>query len=265
MSSAMRFDGFGGPRPARTGPAGARREARRQVVYELVSGLSGLALAVFMWGHMLLVGSIWLGATGFDALAKGLEDYLVAQPTVLAISALFVVHAAMASRKIPGQLRDRRRLRRIARDLRARGVPAPRRDPRSHPHTESMLWIWQVRTGMVVLVLGSFHLVLTALDVFTPLFGERVGIEAASSVARVSGGLWMLYAVLLLCTEFHAGAGLYRLAVKWGAGARLSRRALRASERVVFWVFLGIGSVTLAVLAGWVDPPLAFLLEPDPG
>ncbi len=240
---------------------GAKADARRQLVYELVSGASGLALALFMWGHMVLVGSILTGARGFDFLAKGLEDVYVAQPTVVAISALFLLHAAMASRKIPAQLRERKRMRRLAGGLKAgAGSPSPAA-LRFQPHLESMLWIWQVRTGMVVLVLGSFHLVLVALDVLSPLFGERVGIEAATTLARVGGGLWLLYGVLLVAVEFHASVGLYRLAVKWGVGARLSRKTLWRLERVVFFVFLGLGSLTLAVLAGWLAPPLAFLVE----
>ena len=254
----------------RTPPSGNAREraarplrvdARRQVVYELISGVSGLILALFMWGHMLLVGSILAGNRGFDWLAGGLEEIYVAQPTVLAISLLFLVHAVMASRKIPAQLRERRRMKELAVGLKTPGANASALVSRFKPHLESMLWIWQVRTGMVVLVLGSFHLVLVALDVFTPLFGERVGIEAASTVARVGGGLWLLYGVLLVCVEFHASVGLYRLAVKWGAGSRLSRQTLWRLERVIFFVFLGLGLLTLAVLAGWLAPPLEFLLE----
>ena len=80
-------------------------------------------------------------------------------------------------------------------------------------------------------------------------------------MARVRGGLWPVYAVLLLAVEFHASVGLYRLFVKWGAGARLSRSTLHRIEQLVFWVVLGLGTVTLLVLAGVLEPPLAFLLE----
>ena len=51
--------------------------ARRQLVYELISGASGLALALFMWGHMILVGSILTGSRGFDWMATMLEDYYI--------------------------------------------------------------------------------------------------------------------------------------------------------------------------------------------
>jgi len=242
-------------------------DARRQLWLELASGGCGAALALFMWGHMLLVGSILTGARGFDWVAGTLEDYFIAQPTVAAVLALFVVHALLAARKLPTRLAERRRMLALARGLRppplhgAGGEPG---DPRLTPHLDSLLWIWQVRTGLVVLVLGSFHVLLLALDVLTPMFGARTGIEAATSMARVAGGLWPLYAVLLLCVEFHAGVGLFRLALKWGAGARIGRRLLHRLELAVLVVFLGVGVLALAVLAGWLAPPFGFLLGLGP-
>lgn len=238
-------------------------EARRQLRYELLSGLTGVALALFMWGHMMLVGSILTGARGFNWIAKSLEDWHIAQPTWFAIFAIFLVHAAMASRKIPGQLRERRRMAALAKGLRPASLvalPAAGHDPRLEPHLESLLWLWQVRTGMLIIVLGSFHVVLMGLDIMTPLFGTRTGIEAVSTFARVQGGLWPLYAVLLLCVEFHASVGLYRFTVKWGVGRYLSRQMLKRAELVLLVFFLGVGVVALFVLAGWLAPPLAFLL-----
>ena len=87
-----------------------------------------------------------------------------------------------------------------------------------------------------------------------------MGIESGTSVARVQAGLWLPYAILLICVEFHAGVGLYRLAVKWGVGERLSRGALRVIEHILLWFFLILGVVILLVLAGVLPPPLAFLL-----
>jgi fumarate reductase subunit C len=94
----------------------------------------------------------------------------------------------------------------------------------------------------------------------TPLFGERIGIESVTSFERVQAGLWLPYAILLICVEFHASIGLYRLAVKWGVFARLGRSTLHLIERVILWLFLGLGFVILLVLAGVLPPPLAFLL-----
>ncbi len=244
--------------------ANAAASARRQLFYEVISGGSGLLLALFMWGHVVLVGSILTGERGFDWMATMLEDYYIAQPTVFVIFALFLVHAVFASRKIPAQLRERRRMIELARGLSNSGREhvATRTDYSPfRPHTESMLWIWQVRTGMVMLVLGSFHLVLLGLDIFTPLYGDIAGIESETSMARVSAGLWLPYAILLLCVEFHASVGLYRLAIKWGADLWMSRKTMHRLEQIIFWVVLVLGGVTLIVLAGWMDPPLAFLLE----
>ena len=59
--------------------------AHRHLALELISGGTGLVLALFMWGHVALVGSILTGERGFDWLATFLEDYYIAQPTILAI------------------------------------------------------------------------------------------------------------------------------------------------------------------------------------
>lgn len=245
-----------------TGAATGATPARRQLVYELASGLSGLALAVFMWGHMILVGSILTGARGFDWLAGFLEDVYIAQPTVVIVLALFLVHAALASRKIPAQLAERRRMIALQKGLARAGRDRPPAASELSPakaHVESLLWIWQVRTGMVILVIGSFHILLLGMDVLTAQFGLHTGIEAVSSMARVEAGLWLPYAILLVCVEFHAGVGLYRLGVKWGAGRFLSRQALLRIERGLLWFFLGLGFLVLLVLAGVVPPPLAFV------
>lgn len=216
-----------------------------------------------MWGHLLLVGSILLGDRGFDWLAAILEEYYIAQPTVVVIIFAFLLHAVTAGRKIPAQLRERKVMQELAKGLRdaGRGHPVASHEyPAFQPHLDSMLWIWQVRTGMVMLVLGSFHLILLGLDIYTPLFGVTTGIEAVSSLQRVQAGLWPLYGLLLLCVEFHASVGLYRLMVKWGIGSRFTRTTLRRIERVMFWLLLGLGVLTLVVLAGWLSPPLAFLI-----
>lgn len=236
----------------RSSTAGARHGD--SLAREIVSGLSGLLLALFMFGHSMLVGSILAGADSFDRVAIILEDYFIAQPTVIVILLLFLVHAFYAGGRIPAGNRQRGKMIRLAKDLAAGGSNLQTR------HAESMLWIWQVRSGLIILVLGSFHIGLVALDVLTPLFGERTGIEAATTLARERAGLWIVYAVLTVCIAFHTAVGLYRLAIKWGAGSRLSRTAMRFVERVILWGMLGLGAVTLLVMAGVIPPPLAGLI-----
>jgi fumarate reductase subunit C len=232
----------------------AKLAARHQLYRELASGVSGLLLALFMFGHTLLVGSILTGTAGFDWVALTLEIYFIAQPTVVIILALFLLHAFYAGRKIPARIRERRRMIDVAKNLAASGRTS------EIAHAESMLWIWQVRTGLLILVLGSFHIGLIALDVLTPLFGERAGIEAATTLARERAGLWIVYAILTVCIAFHTAVGLYRLAVKWGAGSRFSRRTMRGMERIILWGMLGLGALTLLVMAGVIPPPLAGLI-----
>jgi fumarate reductase subunit C len=238
-----------------TDAGGTTVAPKRQLFHELASAGSGLLLALFMFGHTLLVGSILTGVAGFDWVATTLEIYFIAQPTVVIILVLFLVHAFYAGRKIPAKYRARKTMIDLAHGLRTGRGEAIR------AHSESILWIWQVRTGLVVLVLGSFHIGLIALDVLTPLFGERPGIEAATTLARERAGLWVVYAVLTVCIAFHTAVGLYRLAVKWGVGSTLSRNTLRTMERLILWAMLGLGALTLLVMAGVLAPPLAFLLD----
>ena len=85
-------------------------------------------LALFMLGHTLLVGSILAGERGFDWMATTLEDLYIAQPTVLVIFVLFLLHAVSASRKIPAQLAERRRMIELGKNLARAG-----RDRRGNP------------------------------------------------------------------------------------------------------------------------------------
>ena len=240
----------------------ARSEARRQLFYELVSGLSGLALAVFMWGHMFFVGSILIGTRGFDWIATAMEEYWIAQPTVIAVLLLLVIHAVLAGRKVPAQLRERRRFFALAKQLKGSAKAWTGGEGEERPHVESWLWIWQVRTAVVILVLGSFHLILMMLNIFTGVLdGDAglAGIQADISMERTQAGLVWMYLVLLICVEFHAGVGLYRLTIKWSALSRLPRSTLVKIEQVLFWGFLGLGLVILAVLAGIIPPPFGFI------
>ena len=220
-----------------------------------------------MLGHVVLVGSILTGTRGFDWVATKLEEYFIAQPTVVVIFLLFFLHAAFAVRKVPSQLRERRKMIALAKGLKTpvqETAPGHEESGLARKHLESALWIWQVRTGMVILVLGGFHIIFIGIDVLTPLFGERHGIEAATTLARERAGLWILYSVLMVCVSFHTAVGLYRLSVKWGGGARLSRQSLVWIEHAILWSMLGLGALTLAVMAGLIPPPLAGLIGPGP-
>jgi fumarate reductase subunit C len=252
----------------------AAQRARRQWSYDAISTGTGVFLALFMWAHMAFVSTIWTGQVGFDWIAEIFEITWLAQIGIVVVATAFFVHFVMASRKIPGKLQERKRIKELGDSIRD---SAWQFDPESQkalvkirPHKETSLWIWQVRTGMVILALGSMHLFVISSDLLERSLGvlgigPGMGIHAAESMARVQSGMWVLYAILLLAVEVHAGVGLYRVAVKWWLGVRIlgveiTRERAHLAERVVLWFFVVVGLVSLLILAGVLPPPLAFLL-----
>ncbi len=251
----------------------AKEQARRQWKLDAISTGTGVFLALFMWGHMFFVSTILTGERGFNFIADMFEHYWLAQPTVVLVTIVFFVHFVTASRKIPAKLAERKRLKKLGDDIEQSEWNISEADraelEKVRPHEETTLWIWQVRSGMIILVLGSIHLFVVGADVAQRTFGlgEAIGINAAETMARVQNGMWLLYAVLLYMVELHAGIGLYRVTVKWGLGSRIpiigsriTRRMARTMETVVLWFFLIIGFFTLLVMAGVIDPPLEGLL-----
>ncbi|MDP6795667.1 MAG: hypothetical protein QF721_12545 [Verrucomicrobiota bacterium] len=251
----------------------AKERARRQWRLDAISTGTGVFLALFMWGHMFFVSTILTGERGFNWIAELFEHYWLAQPTVVLVTIVFFVHFVTASRKIPAKLTERKRLKKLGDDIKQSEWNISKEDraelEKVRPHEETTLWIWQVRSGMIILALGSIHLFVVGADVAQRTFGlgDAMGINAAETMARVRDGMWLLYAVLLYMVELHAGIGLYRVTVKWGLGSRIpvirkriTRRMAHIAEKVVLWFFLIIGFITLLVMAGVLDPPLAFLL-----
>jgi fumarate reductase subunit C len=203
---------------------------------DVMQSISGLALALFMWGHMFLVSSILLGNDAMWTVSKFFEGYFVfgrsypvlVSGVVAGVFALFVAHAALALRKFPASYRQFRTMRRHARAMR---------------HEDTTLWLWQVVTGFALFFLASVHLyiMLTRPD--------RIGPYASSD--RIwTEHFWPLYLMLLFAVELHAGVGLYRLAVKWGwpAGtdADRTRRRLKQLKWTLTVFFVSIGLATLA-------------------
>lgn len=240
--------------------ADVRAAARRELLWEIISGGSGFLLTVYIWFHLFDVGSLLFGPEGFDRLAEFLEGFYIAQPVVILVTVLFLVHAVTAARKIPARMRERRRYNRLAKELASskRGWSAG--EGAERPHQDSRLWLWQIRTGMLILLAGSFHIGLVTLDTFTSLWGERHGMEAATTIERVAAGLSWFYLILIALLAVHASAGLYRLALKWGVGASYSRPALQRFARIFGIAFLVFGVFVLTVMAGWVPAPFAFLM-----
>jgi fumarate reductase subunit C len=203
---------------------------------DLLQSGTGLALGLFMWGHMFFVASILLGKEAMWTVARFFEGYHLlgrAYPglvsvIVACVFALFIAHAALALRKFPASYRQYRTYREHMRGMK---------------HDDTSLWYWQVVTGFALFFMASVHLyiMLTRPDTIGPYgSADRMWSEL----------MWPLYLVMLFAVEFHGGIGLYRLALKWGwfAGPDplATRRRLRTLKWAITVFFLVLGLATLA-------------------
>ena len=204
--------------------------------FDQLQSLSGLALALFMWGHMAFVSSILLGHDAFWIVSKFFEGYFflgygvpqIVSLVVLAVWMLLMLHAVLALRKFPASWRQYRTLWQHSRGLR---------------HEDTWLWWVQVVTGFALFFLSSVHLY--------DMFIEPELIDPYGSADLVwSGRRWPMLFLLLLCVEVHGTVGLYRLALKWGWPRFGSEARTRKILKRLMWfliVFLiALGLVTLS-------------------
>lgn len=234
----------------------AYRRARKALINEWIGGLTGATLAVFIWFHLLFESTILFGKEAYERMATLLEHPLpLAQIAVIVVTIVFFVHFVWASRKIPGKLKERKRMLELGRSIKGstkRWKQDPKSDIRQRRHFETSLWIWQVRTGMIVLAMGAFHLILVGWNIFTNMgIAEQAsGITAEVSTSRVESGLWILYVVLMLTVVAHMAIGVYRLIVKWFADTWFVRKYARILFYFLLWFFILLGGATVIGLAG---------------
>ncbi|MCF7903655.1 MAG: hypothetical protein K9M49_00740 [Candidatus Marinimicrobia bacterium] len=232
----------------------AFKNARRALRDERISGFTGAFLALFIWGHLLAESSIIFGRETYDVVANFMEHTIpLAQPVVFLVSIAFFVHFIWASRKIPGKLRERKRMMELGKTLKASRKTwqqDPASDIKLRKHFETSLWIWQVRTGMIVLATGSFHLTLISWNLFSDMgyAGQPPGFTADLTVSRMSSGLWILYATLMASVVAHMAIGVYRLLVKWLADTWFVRNYAKAFFYLLFGFYIVLGTIT--ILAG---------------
>jgi fumarate reductase subunit C len=184
--------------------------------------LTGAGLIMFMWSHMVLVASVNLGVKVMNAIAWFFEATYMAQVGGPLIGATLLLHFVLAARKIPYTTDEQGSIWRHAKMLH---------------HTDTWLWVVQAVTAMVILVMGSVHIwtVLTDLP-----------ITAQKSAARIQGGYWMFfYLILLPMVELHVGIGFYRIAVKWGFIRRAERKKFKRAENILTAVMILIGLITI--------------------
>jgi fumarate reductase subunit C len=199
-----------------------RTPGRTSAYLDWLQMLTGTGLVLFMWSHMVLVASVNLGPGAMNTLARFFEDTYMAQVGGPIIGATFLLHFLLAARKVPFRVEHQSTIWKHTRMLH---------------HTDTWLWLIQVFTAMIILIMGSIHMwtILTDLP-----------ITAAKSAARIQGGFWLVfYLILLPMVELHVGIGFYRIAVKWGFIRRKERKGFKKFENILTAIFILIGLVTI--------------------
>jgi len=234
----------------------AYKKAKRAVIDEWISGLTGATLAIFICFHLIFESTILFGSEMYQKTADLLEVTLpLAKPVVIVITAIFFIHFVWASRKIPGKLEERKRMMELGKKIKKsknRWQQDKKAEISLRNHFETSLWIWQVRTAMVVLATGAFHLILVAWNIFTDMGvpGQHPGLTAEVAMARVESGLWILYFILMFAVVAHMAIGVYRLIVKWFADTWFVRKYAKVLYYFLFWFFTILGIATAIGLAG---------------
>ncbi|WP_071546029.1 succinate dehydrogenase/fumarate reductase cytochrome b subunit [Pseudodesulfovibrio hydrargyri] len=184
--------------------------------------LTGASLILFMWCHMLLVSSVVISPGVMNAIAGFFEATYMAQVGGPLIFLTFLVHFALAARKIP---------------FRAEGQGTIWAHAKMMKHRDTWLWVVQAATAMIILILGAIHMWVVLND---------LPITAAKSAARMQHFWWFLfYMILLPSVELHVSVGFYRIAVKWGFVKSEQRKGFKRFETTLFSIFMVIGVITL--------------------
>jgi fumarate reductase subunit C len=199
-----------------------RAPGRTSAYLDWLQMLTGAGLILFMWSHMVLVASVNLGANVMNTIAWFFEASFMAQVGGPIIGCTFLLHFVLAARKVPFRMEQQRVIWKHSKMLH---------------HTDTWLWLVQVVTAMIILIMGAIHMwtVLTDLP-----------ITAQKSAARIQGGFWLVfYLILLPMVELHVGVGFYRILVKWGVIKSSKRKGLKRFENILTGVFILIGLITI--------------------
>jgi len=187
---------------------------------ELIELATGLFLLIFIQFHLFAVSSIILGAAAFNRDSARMDEYYLSYVGIPLVILAILVHGLVALRKAPWQFQEMRTYLQHSRRL---------------AHLDTWAWLVQIITGMAVLVLAVIHIWSVLLT---------WPIEAASSTARVQGGYFSFFVLLLLVAEIHAMVGLYRILVKW---SWFNRKKFTPYLVYTTMFFVGLGFVSLLI------------------
>ena len=203
---------------------------------DFLQSFTGLILALFITGHIMFEASILIsnemmykvtimfeGYYFFGEKYPGIISFLAA-----AISVIFVIHAAIAMKKIPSSYRNYKVIRNHIQGMK---------------HEDSSLWMVQVITGFMMFFMGSVHLYI--------MMSQPSDIGPFASSSRVVDEfMGPLYFMLLISVVSHAFIGLYRLAMKWGfmegKNTKVSRARFKFLMKAMIAIYIVVGLSSLA-------------------
>lgn len=193
---------------------------------DFFQAVSGVLLILFLWAHLVLVCSVIISPGLMNAIAWFFEAAYLAQVGGPLIFLLMLAHFVIAARKMPFRGGEFSLFWKHSRQMR---------------HKDTWLWLVQVLTALVVLVMGSIHMyqVLSTLP-----------ITAETSALRVRSGWLPFYLLLLPMAELHVSIGLYRLGVKYGYITRATRGRWQKREYLFTAAFILFG--LLALIRFWL-------------
>ena len=203
---------------------------------DFLQSFTGLILALFIAGHIMFEASILIsnemmykvtimfeGYYFFGEKYPGIISFLAA-----AISVIFVIHAAIAMKKIPSSYRNYKVIKNHIQGMK---------------HEDSSLWMVQVITGFMMFFMGSVHLYI--------MMSQPSDIGPFASSSRVVDEfMGPLYFMLLISVVSHAFIGLYRLAMKWGfmegKNTKVSRARFKFLMKTMIAIYIVVGLSSLA-------------------
>lgn len=200
-----------------------RTPGKASAYLDWIQMVTGLALALFMLEHLLMISSVLLGPSVMTTVAEHFESTGLAHVGGPLIGLIFLVHFVVAARKLPFRALEQVTAWRHARMMR---------------HGDTWLWMVQAGTAMIILLLGAIHMWTQLTD---------LPITAEKSAARMQEWGWALFYIALLpLVEIHIWAGVWRIGVKWGFITRANRAKWKRWMWRVFLIALAIGGAAIA-------------------
>lgn len=199
---------------------------------DFLQSLTGAILALFILFHIIFESTILFGKDVMLQLTKIFElEFIIEGGSgifiillALFIFIIFIAHAFLAMRKFPSSYREYMKLKAHSKAMK---------------HSDTNLWLIQISTGFMLFFLGSIHLYI--------MLTQPTNIGPYLSSDRIySDVAWPMYLFLLISVVLHAGAGVYRLIVKWTSLTKKSRLRVRFIVKLITTIYLILGLASLS-------------------